>query len=97
MKWFASKISWQSSARERSPGGDRQLTCVLDAVLREHAVAPVRHAAHDLRTAGAAGARGRALVHWRRRRVVLILAEEALLVLVAHCVPAVEVRVRYEA
>lgn len=65
-------------------------TGVLDAMLREHAIAPVRNAAHSLDTAG---------TMWRRRKrrldFIVVTKKEALPEAVSYLMEFLPVRVTY--
>lgn len=90
-------ISWQSDATVRSLdtfAREQALTSVLDTLLGEYAMAPIRNAPDDLNTASTVGS---AL---KSDRVVLLLriifvevAVEALLELAPNTMPLLTVRV----
>jgi hypothetical protein len=87
MKWYASWISCRSTAAHQHPRTTQHsaLTLILDAVLGQHAMAPVRDAAPGLNVAARA--------HRGLIRVLAVDEVEALRVLAPHRVPHLAVGV----
>ncbi len=89
---FADELDVCAEVRSCSLTNDAIRTSVLDAPLREYAMAPVRHTAYHLHPAGTAG---------DRLLLVIVLSfapveVEAVFEVLAYAVPAIAIRVTWE-